>query len=125
MARCPQSIRESKASLVALDACRCQGIGCQQSGAVPSCTPSSWSKRAAFKTHVCLQPKGRTSPRQTDGRLLPSSTEAVEALLARLKCSRQALDEWTDRLREWFASHVLQPLARLLDTAHLVCPARS
>ena len=71
---------------------------------------------------VCMQPKGRTSPRQTDGRLLPSSTEAVEALLARLKCSRQALDDWTDRLREWFAGQVLQPLTHLLDTAHLVRP---
>ena len=99
---------------------------CKQNGeGGPSRTSSSWSSRAAPNTYVCLQPKGRTSPRQTDGRLLPSSTEAVEALLARLKCSRQALDEWTDRLREWFASHVLQPLTCLLDTAHLVGSARS
>lgn len=55
-----------------------------------------------------------------DGQLLPSSEAAIDALLARLHCDRRALDDWTERLREWFAQHVLHELVRLLEKAHKV-----
>ena len=51
---------------------------------------------------------------------MPSSQQAIDALLQRLQCSRDMLDAWTERLREWFAHWVIGELLRLLAKSHKV-----
>jgi hypothetical protein len=70
---------------------------------------------------VSLQARGKTgSPHRSDGRLLPSSEETVDAVLSQLRASHRGLEVWTEQLRVWLASELLQPLARLAATAQKV-----
>ncbi|EIE25704.1 hypothetical protein COCSUDRAFT_64788 [Coccomyxa subellipsoidea C-169] len=64
-----------------------------------------------------LQARGKAgSPHRGDGRLSPSSVETLEAVLARLATGRRTLEVWTEQLRSWLASELLQPLDRLVAT---------
>ena len=88
-------------------------------------TPDSFSNVQTYAGNlfiqcIWLQARGTAgSPlRGGDGRLAPSSQETVESVLARLRVDRRTLEVWTDRLREWLAAHVIQPLLRCVDSAH-------
>ncbi|KAK9851348.1 hypothetical protein WJX84_001241 [Apatococcus fuscideae] len=66
-----------------------------------------------------LQPKrGLAAPTAEGGRLELSPPEALDALLAKLHCSRRTLEVWTGRLREWLAHDLLQPLAAIIKHGH-------
>jgi len=70
-----------------------------------------------------VQARGKTgSPLRADSVLSPSNQETFEAVLARLQTDARTLEVWIDRLREWLAFQVVNPLQRSVASAHLVPP---
>ncbi|MCE3050383.1 hypothetical protein HAX54_047083 [Datura stramonium] len=98
------------------------GFGVASPGNLPSSTNTSGTPRSTPLRPVRMSPgsqKFSTPPKRGEGDLPPpmsmeESTEAFEHLGI-----YPQIEQWRDRLRQWFSSMLLKPLLNKIDTSHM------
>lgn len=97
------------------------GFGVVSPGNLPSSTNTSGTPRSTPLRPVRMSPgsqKFSTPPKRGEGDLPPpmSMEESIEAF-GHLGIYPQ-IEQWRDRLRQWFSSMLLKPLLNKIDTSH-------
>lgn len=101
------------------------GFGIASPGTVASSANTSGTKRSTPLRPVRMSPgsqKFTTPPKKGDGEFPPpmSMEESIEAF-EHLGIYPQ-IEQWRDRLRQWFSSVLLNPLLNKIETSHIqVC----
>ncbi|KAK2968972.1 hypothetical protein RJ640_012426 [Escallonia rubra] len=98
------------------------GFGIASPNAVSSSTTTSGTTRSTPLRPVRMSPgsqKFSTSPKKGEGDLPPpmSMEESIEAF--KRMCIYPQIEQWRDRLRQWFSSVLLNPLVNKIETSHL------
>lgn len=98
-----------------------RGFGVASPGNLPSSTNTSGTPRSTPLRPVRMSPgsqKFSTPPKGGEGDLPPpmSMEESIEAF-EHLGIYPQ-IEQWRDRLRQWFSSMLLKPLLNKIDTSH-------